>query len=91
MKEEVAQARQAGHTQLDVVKLANFHFQYGALIREGFELNPKVPPPPGNKRMKQSLPGICWIDSTDIARKHSASYMILPWRLITTRPNAICA
>jgi transposase len=54
MKEEVAQARQAGQTQLDVVKLANFHFQYGALIREGFELNPKVPPPLGRKRVKQS-------------------------------------
>jgi transposase len=54
MKEEVAKARQTGQTQLDVIKLANFHFQYGALIREGFELNPKVPPPPGYKRMKQS-------------------------------------
>jgi hypothetical protein len=54
MKEEVAQARLAGQNQLDVVKLANFHFQYGALIREGFELNPKAPPPLGNKRMKQS-------------------------------------
>jgi transposase len=54
MKEEIEQARQAGHNQLDVIKLANFHFQYGALIREGFELNPKAPPPPGYKRMKQS-------------------------------------
>jgi hypothetical protein len=39
MKEEVAQARQAGQNQLDVVKLANFHFQYGALIREGLKRN----------------------------------------------------
>lgn len=54
MKAEVAQARAAGHTQVDVVKVANFHFQYGALIREGFQLNPKAPPPPGGKRMKQS-------------------------------------
>lgn len=54
MKEEVAQARATGQTQLDVVKLANFHFQYGALIREGLTLNPKAPAPPGNKRMKQS-------------------------------------
>jgi transposase len=54
MMEEVAQARQAGQTQLDVLKFANFHFQYGALIREGLELNPKVPPPPGGKRVKQS-------------------------------------
>jgi transposase len=54
MKEEVAQAKATGQNQLDVIKLANFHFQYGALIREGFELNPKVPPPPGYKRVKQS-------------------------------------
>jgi transposase len=50
MKAEVAQARQAGQIQVDVIKLANFHFQYGALIREGFELNPKNE----GKRAKQS-------------------------------------
>jgi transposase len=54
MKAEVAQAREAGHTQIDVVKLANFHFQYGVLLREGFQLNPKASPPPGGKRVKQS-------------------------------------
>jgi len=32
MKEKVAQARATGQTQLDVITLANFHFQYGALI-----------------------------------------------------------
>lgn len=54
MKEEVARSRQAGKAEVDAVQLANFHFRYGALIREGFQLNPKAPPSPDGKRVKQS-------------------------------------
>jgi transposase len=54
MKEAVAVSRQAGKTEVDVVQLATFHFRYGALIREGFQFNPKAPPSPDGKRVKQS-------------------------------------
>lgn len=55
MKAAVEQAKAAGQNKVDVFQVASFHSRYGALIREGFSLNPKGVPPPPAKRAKQSV------------------------------------
>lgn len=55
MKAAVEQAKAAGSREVEVIKVACFHYRYGVLIREGFCLNPKAVPLPPAKRAKQSV------------------------------------